>query len=173
VPALIALAALLLLTALVWWRVLHRDDGGGAAATTCSTPTPTAASLPAPSRVTVLVLNATNRTGIASRTRTRLVTDGFNVPRPAANDRHGVRIRGVAEIRYGPSGKSGARLLRYYFPGAAMVATHSKAPTVVVSLGAKFRGVASASSVEAALKRDEIELSSATPGAPSSASPTC
>jgi hypothetical protein len=170
-PALIALAALLLLTALVWWRVLHRSDANGGA-TSCPTHAPPAATLPAAGNVTVTVLNATKRNGIASRARNRLVADGFNVPQAAANDRHGVHVRGVAEIRYGPKGKAGARLLRYYFPGAKLVLRQTKTATVVVSLGDKYRGVASASAVAAALKRDQIELSTATPGAPSP-SATC
>lgn len=171
VPALIALAALLLLTALVWWRVLHRGDGSGAGASSCPTHAP-AQTLPAQSRVTLIVLNATKRTGIAAKARTTLVADGFNIPRAAANDRPKVKIRGVAEIRFGSRSRAGARLVRYYLPGARMVLTKSTYPAVVVSLGDKYRGVASPSAVAAALQRNQISLNSATPGAPSP-SATC
>jgi hypothetical protein len=170
-PALIALLALLLLTALVWWRVLHRD--GSSTATSCPThsPVPT---LPGPARITVQVLNATNRTGIAGKARTTLVSDGFNIPDAAANDRPRVKIRGVAEIRYGPRAANGARLLHYYVPGAKLVPTQSKTVIVVLSLGEKYRGIASPSAVQAALDRQQIELVTTTPGAPQpSGSPSC
>jgi hypothetical protein len=164
-PALIALVALLLLTALVWWRVLHRG-GGAPAATPC--PTPTAqSSLPDPGQVTVQVLNSTKRNGIAARARTALVEDGFNVPAAAANDRPKTHITAVAEIRSGVKGRPGATLLHYYFPGARMVATNSRSAVVVVSLGDKYHGVASRSSVEAALQRQRVTVGSSGPGAPS------
>lgn len=174
IPALIALLALLLLTALVWWRVLNRDASSGVALG-CPTPTPThtpAAVLPAPNRVTVQVLNATHRNGIAGKARTTLVSDGFNSPQPAANDKSKVKIGGVAEIRYGDAARDGATLLHYYFPGARLVQTNTKSATVVVSLGEKYRGVASPSSVQEALRLKDIQLESATPGQPTP-SPTC
>jgi LytR cell envelope-related transcriptional attenuator len=158
-PALIALLALLLLTSLVWWRVMHRDTGKTTAA-----PCPThaaAETLPAPARITVTVLNATKRNGIGARTRTALVDDGFNVPRAAANDSPKAKVPGVAEIRYGPAGKKGATLLRYYFPGARLVPTTSKTAAVVVSLGNRFVRMAAAATVQAALKRDNIEVETA------------
>lgn len=159
-PALIALLALLLLTALVWWRVIHRSDVKSVAK---PCPTPTAAqTLPAPARITVTVLNATKRNGIGATTRTALVGDGFNVPRPAANDAPRTTVPGVAEIRYGPTGAKGATLLRYYFPGARMVPTTSKTATVVVSLGNKYVRVADASTVQAALKQANIVVGTAT-----------
>jgi hypothetical protein len=159
-PALIALLALLLLTSLVWWRVMHRDDGSTAAAS-CPTRAP-AQTLPAPATITVTVLNATKRNGIGARTRSALVEDGFNVPQAAANDKSKAKVTGVAEIRYGATGKKGATLLRYYFPGARMVPTTSKTATVVVSLGTKYVRVAAASAVQAALKKAGIEVETAT-----------
>jgi LytR cell envelope-related transcriptional attenuator len=159
-PALIALLALLLLTALVWWRVMHRDDGHETA-TPC--PTHTAVeTLPAPARITVTVLNATKRNGIGANTRTALVTDGFNVPKPASNDNPKTKVPGVAEIRYGPTGKKGATLLSYYFPGARLVPTTGKTATVVVALGNKYVRVAAVSTVQAALKKANIEVETAT-----------
>jgi hypothetical protein len=172
-PALFALLALLLLTSLVWWRVLHRGGDSDAAAS-CPTQAAPAATLPAPALITVEVLNATKRNGIGARARTALVSDGFNIPKPAANDRPKVKVPGIAEIRFGPTGRDGATLLHYYLPGARMVPTKSKTATVVVSLGAKYRTIASRSSVEAALARKRVELNSATPGTPSeSGSPSC
>jgi hypothetical protein len=165
-PALIALVALLLLTALVWWRVLHR--GGGTHHTARPCPTQVAqTTLPAPGQITLKVLNATKRNGIAARARTTLVGDGFNVPAPAANDKPKKHIRGVAEIRYGPSGKQAATLLHYYFPGARLVPTSTRSAVVTVSLGDRYRSVATSSAVTAALQRQHIGLASTGSAGPS------
>ncbi len=169
-PALIALLALFLLTALIWVRVLHRDNGSDT-----TTPCPTgnsASTLPGPNRITVKVLNATDRSGIAGKARSTLVSDGFNVPSAAKNDKPKVKIRGVAEIRYGPRGRAEAELLRYYLPGARLVATKAKTATVVVSLGEKYRGIAAPSSVAAKLKQKQLGLDTAAPGEPSP-TPSC
>lgn len=153
-PALIALLALLLLAGLVWWRVLGRDDDKHAAATPCPTVTPSVV-LPAPSGVTLAVLNSTTRSGIAGKARTVLTEIGFNVPSAAGNDspKSLNKIKTVGQIRYGPAQAKGARLVAYYLPGATLVPTRSTSATVVVSLGTKYRGVASAASVQARLKQ--------------------
>lgn len=170
-PALIALLALLLLTAIVWWRVLHRDTGSPAGSSSCSTQS-SVPTLPGPARVTLQVLNATHRAGIARKARNTLISDGFNVPAAASNDKPKVKIPGVAEIRFGPQGRDAAQLVHYYLPGARMVAKQTKGTTVVISLGEKFRGFVSPSSVQALLNRRQIRLDTTTPGAPSP-SPTC
>jgi hypothetical protein len=170
-PAVIALAALLLLTGIVWWRVLNRDTGSSAAPT-CPTEGPPAVTLPAPNLITVQVLNATDRTGIAEKARSTLVNDGFNSPNAAANDKPKVKIPGVAQIRYGSKGAPGAKLLHYYLPKAKLVATKSKSATVIVSLGQRYQGVTSSSAVSAALQRKDIQLRTAAPEQPT-ASPTC
>lgn len=174
VPALVALLALLVLTGIVWWRVLHRDSAGDTGAA-CPTPTSTvSATLPAPGSVTVQVLNATDRSGIAAKARTTLVSDGFNVPAPASNDAHNRgKVPGSADIRYGPKGKQAALLLRYYFPGARMVPNDSTTATVVVSLGAQYRGVAPQTAVQTALNRAHVAVASATPAAPSPTPASC
>lgn len=169
-PALVSLLALLLLTGLVWWRVLHRSDSSGASKPCPTQTTNAATTLPAPSTVTVQVLNSTKRAGIAARARTTLVEDGFLVPRPALNDRW-FHLTGVGEIRYGPTGAKGAKLLSFYFPGAKLVPNTTKTATVVVSLGAKYKRVAAPSTVAAALKSAGLTVADATP-APSS-SPSC
>lgn len=167
-PAVIALAALLLLTAIVWWRVLNRDNADSSATTTCPPDTSSSgATLPAPNLVTVQVLNATDRSGIAQKARSTLVDDGFNSPDAAANDKPKAHIPGVAEIRYGRKGKAGAKLLHYYLPKAKLVATDSASSTVVVSLGQRYQGIATASAVQAALQNKNIELQSTPPGQPS------
>lgn len=171
-PALIALVALLLLTGLVWWRVLHRGGGTGKSAGPCPTHVATQSTLPAPGQITLKVLNATKRTGIAARARSVLAADGFNIPGAAANDSPKTHIPGVAEIRYGPSERQAATLLHYYFPGARLVATTTRSTVVTVSLGDKYRSVASQTSVIAAMRRQQVALSSSGPAQPSG-SPSC
>jgi hypothetical protein len=171
-PALVALLALLLLTSLVWWRVLNRSGGSTHTAKPCPVVTPSVR-LPAPESLTVAVLNGTTKTGIAGRARTTLIADGFNVPRLASNvpKKRVNKIKLPAEIQYGPAARQGALLLRYYFPGASMVATKSKSKTITVSLGTKYRAVASARAVTAALARDKTVAG--TPSATPSPVITC
>ncbi len=166
-PALIALVALLLLTGLVWWRVLGRnnsEDTKHVAKKTCATASSasasasTAAALPAPSAVTVAVLNSTTKKGVATKARSTLISAGFKSPGAAGNDsvKKLGKITSVGELRYGPTGKSGAMLLRFYLPGSTLVATTSRTATVVVSLGTAYRGVASTATVQAALKKADL-----------------
>ncbi|HEX3336754.1 MAG TPA: LytR C-terminal domain-containing protein [Jatrophihabitans sp.] len=172
-PALVSLLALLLLTALVWWRVLHRSTGSEhQAVAACPTPT-TVTTLVAPESVTVQVLNATSRTGIAAKARTTLIGDGFQIPRLAANDSPKNKIPGVAEIRYGPSGKPGATVLRYYFPGAKMVVTSIKTSVVTVSLGSRYRSVASPAAVQRAMQADKVAVAAPSGSAGASGSASC
>ena len=171
-PALVSLLALLLLTALVWWRVLHRGGGEHHAAAPCPSASPVA-TLPAPASVTLQVLNATTRAGIAAKARTTLIGDGFQIPKPAANDSPKKKVPGVAEIRYGPSGRQGALLLRYYFPGAKLVITPSKTRVVVVSLGSRYRSVASPAAVQAAMKVAKVAVAAPSSSASASSSPSC
>jgi hypothetical protein len=171
-PAIIALLALLLLTAIVWWRVLNRS-GGTSAASTCPTTPPPAATLPAPNLVTVQVLNATKRNGIGGKARSALTADGFVSPNPAANDKPKTHIPGgVAQIRYGTKGAPGAKLLKFYLPKAHLSRTKTTSATVIVSLGPRYQGIATPSSVQAALQNKDITLVSSAPGQPSP-SPTC
>ncbi len=115
-PALIGLLALTLLTALVWWRVANRSTH--AAGPTCA-PTPTQTALPAPSSVSVSVLNSTPRTGIAKAAYLTLQADGFTM-NIYGNDTGQPVLAGIAEIRFGPDQKPAAALLSFYFPGATL-----------------------------------------------------
>lgn len=160
-PALVFLLALCLLSALVWWRVMNRDDGHAAAKPACTT-SQTPKHLPQPQAISVTVLNSTTRNGIAGVARSALIKDGFQIPNPAANDTSTVAVAGVAEIRYGPTGSDGAKLLAYYLPGAALVATQASDSTVVVSLGAKYTAVAASAAVAEALKTAGITLTRTT-----------
>jgi hypothetical protein len=164
-PALVFLVGLTVLAALVWWRVLSRDDGNAAASPTCP-PSPSASRarhLPEQKAIVVQVLNSTHRQGIAGAAQRALVQDGFQAPASAANDSkhypgyHGV-VTGVADIRTGPAGAPGAKLLAYYFPGSRLVRTKEQDATVLVSLGKKYHGVASQRHVRSKLKAAGITL---------------
>jgi hypothetical protein len=172
-PALVALVLLLVLTALVWWRVFNRSSSASEAGPK-PCPTPTAkVTYPAQDALSLTVLNATTKTGIAGRARSTLIADGFNVPALAANapKERTNKITTVAEIAYGPASAQGAKLVQYYFPGATMAPSTTTSKTIVVSLGTTYKGVASQASVDAALRRDKARAGTPTPSP--SPSPTC
>jgi hypothetical protein len=172
-PALAFIGALCLLTALVWFRVIHRPDSGPTAASpTCpsgsasaSPPVTRAATVvPAPTTVSVLVLNSTQRSGIARATKRQLQQRGFTVTQ-ATDDSpafggHGL-VRGVAEIRFGPSAHAAATLLSFYFPHAVLRATDSSSGIVAVSLGARYRSVARPAVVSRSLKAAHVTIGKA------------
>lgn len=164
-PALAFIGALCLLTAIVWFRVIHRSDGASPPATSCTpgakAPTPKVTVVPHERRVSVLVLNSTNRKGIAGATKKALVARGFTVT-DARNDSvtyggHGL-IHGVAEIRYGPSALAAATLLQYYVPHSVLKSTDASSNTVSVALGEKFKRIAAPKTVHLALHADHIKF---------------
>lgn len=185
-PAIAFIAALSVLTALVWFRVLHRTDGdasssGAKACPTASTSTTATAAapkvVPAPQRVSVLVLNSTQRNGIAGAAKGLLQKRGFTVTNATDDAKiyggHGL-IPGVAEIRYGPAGRAAATLLRFYLPGATLKTLSTTSPIVTVALGQKYKQLAPAATVTAALKRAHITLSNnPTVNTSTSASASC
>jgi hypothetical protein len=155
-PALAFLLALSLLTALVWWRVLHRADAvskdSASPRSSCSaTPTPTVTAVPAPSAVTVEVLNSTQRNQLAADVGALLVHDGFKIAGVANDQTSRAPVQGVAEIRFGPAGRSAATLLSYYVPGATLVPDTRTSATVDLALGAKYTTVSTAAAVSKAL----------------------
>jgi hypothetical protein len=158
-PALVFLLALTLLAALVWWRVLHRDTGEATPASSC-TATQAAKQLPQPAAVTVVVLNSTDRKGLAGSTRDALLKDGFRSPSPPSNDakQYHNKITGVGQIRHGPLGADAAKLVAYYLPGATLVSTEATDAVVTISLGKAFKALATPKAVTAKLKADGITL---------------
>jgi hypothetical protein len=177
-PALIFLVALTLLSGLVWYRVLHRD---GAAAPTqsaspCESPSPaTSTALPRPAAVDVLVLNSTQRNGLAAGTGKALARAGFTISGENNDDPsyggHGL-IRGVGEIRYGPNQRPAATLLSYYLPGAKMVATGTPRNAVIVALGKRFKRLAPTAAVRRALRARAEAARRSSSAAASSAAPS-
>lgn len=161
-PALISLVALLLLTGIVWWRVASRDDSADSAASSC--PSASASSqaeqLPRPATITVQVLNSTTKAGLAGKVRLRMQELGFGVT--AAGNAKPL-VPGTASIRFGPTGRKAATLVRYYFPGAAMTATTSKTAIVQVVVGKTYRTVATQAQVDAAVRGDKLTVATSTP----------
>ena len=95
-----------------------------------------------PADVTVNVLNATNRTGLAGRTARRFEQTGFQVAL-VANDGSGRTTPKVAEVRYGPNGKAAAQLVLQVMPeGTTPVETTYKSAKVSVALGTDFANLA-------------------------------
>jgi hypothetical protein len=137
-PALAFLLALSLLTALVWWRVIHRADSGHPTAKQ-PCPSPSASVVPATGAVTVHILNSTDRNNLAHKVATAFGHLGFHVA-DIGNDPN--LVTGIAEIRYGTKGGAAATLVSFYLPGAKLVARQSSDSDVEISLGAKFKAVA-------------------------------
>lgn len=184
-PALAFIGVLCLLTGVVWFRVIHRSDGStpstASACTPSATPTATktAAStkvsvVPRPDKVSVLVLNSTTKDGIATATRKALTKQGFHVT-DAKNDSsayggHGV-IKGVAEIRYGPHALPAATLMHLYLPKSTLHETNASSRLVTVSLGARYKTIASGTIVRKAMRAEHIRFG--TPKAAPKTSTSC
>ena len=116
-------------------------------ATTMVTP---AEVLPRTSRVTINVYNGTKRQGLAGTTAKALAARGFDV-KEVANDPEGQKVVGVAEIRYGPKGAEGAKLLAFYLPGAEMLPDDRSKKAVDVVIGKEFTEIVGEAKVAAAL----------------------
>lgn len=149
------------------------DDAATAEATaepSCSTVMVAPADgLPAPGKVKVNVYNATETSGLASKTARELKKRGFEV-KDVANDPVGLPVEGVARIRYGPSSAKRAELLAFYVPGAELVEMERSGPKIDLAIGDAFTGIAPQAEVDAALTTQEAVLSG--PGCFSSSAPT-
>lgn len=138
------------------------DDAADAAAAapepSCSTVMAAPADeLPLPQKVRVNVYNATETSGLASKTARELTRRGFEV-KEVANDPVGLPVEGVARIRYGPSSTQRAELLAYYVPGAELVEVQRKGPKIDLAIGDQFIDIAPQTDVDAALNTPEAVL---------------
>lgn len=158
VVVLIAVAALVVVGVGFGAVSLFRGDPSSPSADeSAATPSPCvttlvtpAESLPKPDRVKVNVYNATATAGLASKTATSVTARGFHV-RKVDNDPVGRKITGVAEIRFGPKGASGADLLMIYVPGATLVELDRKGRAVDLAVGDGFTSLAPEEAVAAAM----------------------
>ncbi len=119
--------------------------------------------LPRPDSIVVNVYNSTQRGGLAGTTAQELSQRGFRINK-VENDPLGVSLRGVGEIRYGPNGADGARLLEFYFPGAVMVDDGRSGPRVDIALGRGYEAMEDQALVAATLASPSPSLSG--PGCP-------
>lgn len=106
--------------------------------------------LPKATKVSVNVYNASDVSGLASRTARQLRDRGFKVAK-IANDPTGRTVSGVGEIRYGPKAAKRAQLLALYVPGAELVALDRPGLKVDLAMGDGFTGVAPQTEVDVAL----------------------
>lgn len=158
-PALVCLVALLVLTGLVWWRVLGRDTATTAASKPCVTST-AKTKLPAPADVSVSVLNATTRPGLAASTAAALRSFGFSVPADGVGNDHPAKpITGSAQIRFTADQKAAATLLGFYFPHATLAplpaSSHAR---LTVALGSGFTALPSAEQITRAMSAANVEI---------------
>jgi hypothetical protein len=150
IPAVVFILLLSLLSAIVWYRVLNRSSATSSKATTTTTThacatkprtgaasssKPPAVIWPRPSAVRVIVLNGTQRAGLAKSVATQLKSRGFVVG-TIGNDT--VDTVTATQVRYGPRLATAAKLLQLYLPGSKLVANRSTAATVTVSLGSSY-----------------------------------
>ena len=113
---------------------------------------------PRPDSVVVNVYNSTKRAGLAGTTARELSQIGFRINK-VENDPLGVSLRGVGEIRFGPTGVDNARLLLFYVPDAVMVEDDRSGPRVDLSIGRGFEGLQPEGTVAAALASPSPSLS--------------
>lgn len=158
-PLLIAVAVLVVVG--VGYGAVSLFRGGGdstasdvtpsASPTACQTTmVPASELLPAAADVKVNVFNATKKSGLASDTAKELSARDFVVMK-VANDPADKRIKGIAEIRYGPKGQLAAELLLLHVPGAEMVEDDRTGKKIDLALGEGYEALAPTQGVEAQL----------------------
>jgi hypothetical protein len=145
-----------------WHAIRGRDTGTTTRVRTCVTPTP--APVPAePGAVTVSVLNATDKVGLAHQVAAALRTQGFRVGK-VGNTK--APVTGVATITFPPAARAGAIALAEHVPGAVLVPATGGA--VTLQLGPAFTALATPSDAAQARTRD---LASASPRPPVCSTP--
>jgi len=103
----------------------------------------TGQSLPSPSDVTIKLINASGRSGLAGTVRTSLVTKGFRVPTITTSSKHITPTL----ITYQAGDELKAELVAKQFPGATVkLATSSQFTDIVVTLGRSYGTPAASSS---------------------------
>lgn len=122
-----------------WGRGPAPQPAAGPVATPCPTGSAALAAL-APRSVSVRVLNATNRTGLAGSVASQLKARGFGVSGVGNTG----PITAPAEVRYGPAGQAAAALVARQVTGAKLVADGRSGAGVDLVLGNAFGQLAPA-----------------------------
>lgn len=153
IPPLIFLLVLALAAAGVWWNVLQKDKAQKAAeAQVCASAQKAPPSLD-PTTLSVRVLNATDRGGLAQQVAGELQNRGFTVAE-IGNDDTDREVAGPGEVRYGPRGADAAAFVALFLPGAGEYPDTRATAQVDLVIGPDFEfpaGLATPEQVAAAL----------------------
>jgi hypothetical protein len=128
--------------------------------TTMVTP---AQELPIKDDVVLNIYNSTKKKGLAAQVALDFKREGFRINR-IENDPRDARVKGVAEIRFGPNAADAAKLVEYYLAGATMVELDRTSDRVDVAVGRGYTQLADGGAVAAALAKPVPQLSG--PGCP-------
>ncbi|HEV2784243.1 MAG TPA: envelope integrity protein Cei [Actinophytocola sp.] len=147
VRACFLITAVAVLAGVIWVYLLHREQVAGQTAS-CPGSAPASVSaaavepfaIVAPAGITVRVLNATDRPGLAAQVAASLQAQGFRLAAVGGNDLLHPRgsMRCVGQIRFGPGGTPAARTLSLVLPCAQLVRDGRADDTVDLALGAAF-----------------------------------
>jgi hypothetical protein len=103
--------------------------------------------LPAPSTVTVTVLNGTTRQLLAKSVADQLAADGFRIARQGNAPK---ALAGASQVLYGPGASLQARAVSAWVPGSAVVpAPKASRGSVQLVLGGSFTRLLTAAQVAA------------------------
>ena len=103
-----------------------------------------------PAKVTVKVFNGTSRSGVAEQVSNEFANRRFVVQDPGKTK---TKVKGVAEIQYGPDTVGNAQLLRAYFLDNSTMVYNAKRKGDVVDIiiGDKFQALATTTEVNQSL----------------------
>ncbi|WP_017933339.1 LytR C-terminal domain-containing protein [Nocardioides sp. Iso805N] len=136
----LAVVALLVVVIGGWgWAMLTKPFPKKADAPVCSSASVQAGDHVFPAQVTVTVLNASRREGLAGRTMTALKDGGFATGR-SGNAASGTKVGSVQIWTDNPNSPA-VRLVAAWLPGAKVVRRTVAEPGVVVVVGDKFGAV--------------------------------
>ncbi|WP_231116099.1 LytR C-terminal domain-containing protein [Motilibacter rhizosphaerae] len=131
-------------------RGSHQPAVAPAAPTRAAAPSPSPSpACPSPRAVTLVVLNATPRGGLAATVGTELKGRGYRVAK-VGNAPTGTAVAGVAQVRHGTKGVAAARRVHTLVPGATDVLDTRRDARVELVLGSRFVRLAPAVAATAA-----------------------
>ncbi|HEU4566506.1 MAG TPA: LytR C-terminal domain-containing protein [Marmoricola sp.] len=133
------LALLVVLAAISGWAMLTHPFPKKADAPVCSAASVHAGEHLYPAQVTVSVLNASRRVGLAGRTLGALTADGFAAGH-SGNATTGTRVD-TAQIWTPEPGSPAVQLVAAWLPGAQIVLKSVTEPGVLVVVGPQFTTV--------------------------------
>jgi hypothetical protein len=141
--ALITLGIVVLMLFFAFWYAYSYIEAPDGHRSTAAPPscTATTAVAPTPAGVTVNVYNATDRSGLAATTASAVRKRGYRIS-TVANDPLQKTVSGTAEVRYGATGRPGARLVLTLVKGAKAVKDSRTDSSVDLVLGDKFTSLA-------------------------------